>query len=1267
MPYNLFAGKLKPCCLGIICIFSYYLNAQDVKFDRIGTDIGLSQANVTAIVQDDLGYIWLGTEDGLNRFNGYEIEVFLKNEEDSLSIPDNRISNMASGKNGDVWIGSNTGLIQYHYENNSFQLINVNDSSRTNKIPEGSVTALFEDSDNHIWVSTAASLSKIDSKTQEITTFHQHVSSFNSLPFNIIDISEDRKGNLWLANSSQIISFNKSTKEISPIALSNKGLAALSSVGDISSILVDNSNQLWVGGRTGVMLINLGNNQFTTINYSPNQPKSLPNDLITDFTMDQNGDVWVATDDGIAKYLGNQQFENFHHNPNLKSSISSSISLSLFVDNQNRLWLGTRNGGASYHDPDKFSFDTYEAQGNANGLNSNQVTGFSEDRFGNIYVATDGGGLNYMNVTTGNFSQFMYNPSNRNSLGGNKVLTVIVDQNENVWTGMWNGGVTRYNPQTGVFKRYRHSPSNPNSLGNDNIFTIYEDRDGRIIIGNWQNGISIYQPNTDNFKNINYAPEKETSIPAGTMGLIIEDQVGNIWVASDYDGIAKLNRDFETIKKFKFGDGSGLSSSGITELYIDSKNRIWVGTNGFGMNVYDHKTETFKTYTTKDGLVNNAVLNIIEDNQGFLWITTNRGMSRFDPNTESFTNFFREDGLQNNQFMTRSAYKTSKGKLLFGGISGFNFFDPSSLKLNQTAPNVLITSMSLYNDELKPGPKSPLSTSITFTEEITLDYDQNVFSFEYIGLSLRHAKKNQYKYQLEGLHDNWIDNGTERKVSFMNLKPGDYTLKINAANNDGVWSDAPAIIQITITPPFWATWWFRSIIAIAIIATAYTIYKNRSDQIKEQKRLLQEKVNEATNQVKTRNEALQAQSIKLSEAIEETNFIVREAVNSGNYQARIETNNKEGEWKNLGESVNQLFDSILEPFQEINQVVNHLSKGDLTRRYAIGAKGDVERLAQNLNHAINSLSALLHEVTNQVLVIRSSSSEMLATSEEMNVSTNEIASSISEMNRGSQDQLVKVDQASALIEAVMNFAAKMSKQAEEIHDAAQEGVNESSQGMNSINQLDGSMQEILNYSELTNQSIASLSKSSQDITSVLSIIKEIAAQTNLLALNAAIEAAQAGEAGRGFSVVAEEIRKLAEDSKRSVGDIETLISNVQHETGETANLVVSMSQRIKEGGEASKVSLNAFQAISSKYTETLDKSDDILHATKQQTDDISNIVNLISSIVVIAEETAAGTEQIASSSAELAAGMENYILKNRNVTAITDELTEKVNQFNLTN
>ena len=1240
--------------------------SQDVKFDRIGTDKGLTQANVTAIEQDDLGYIWLGTEDGLNRYNGYELETFLKDSNDSLSLPDNRIGSLAAGQNGDLYIGTTTGLILYKYDTHSFQHLNTADSINSTSIPTGPVRSLYRDRSQNVWVATDYSLTKIDSNDSINNHFTNSANSEIGLPSGIISITEDSKHNTWVANNRRIATLSIGSSKIETYNPTEQFQRDLQSIGDISSILIDNQNQLWIGGRFGLIMSNTSNRKHTLFTYNPSDPNSLPNSLITSIILDKQNMVWVGTDDGIAKYIGNNQFEIHQHNPNVKSSISSSISLTLDVDDQNRLWLGTRNGGASYYDPSKFSFDTYEAQGNnSDGLNSNQVTGFDEDQYGNIYVSTDGGGLNYMNVKNGTFQHFVFDPKNRNSIGGNKVLSVLVDKNQQVWTGMWNGGVSRYNPQTGLFRRYRHSDSNPNSLIGDNIFTVYQDRQDRVLIGNWNNGFGVYQPSTDNFKNILFNPEDPKSIPNGTIALFAEDKAGNLWIGSDRDGLAKLNQNFKTVKLFRVGDGSGLPANGILELFIDSKDQVWVGTNGMGFCILNKETYQFKTYTTADGLANNTVHNILEDDQGIYWITTNRGMSRFDHASEAFTNFYRQDGLQDNQFMTRSALKTSTGKLLFGGVGGFNMFDPSKMKTNTIAPKVFVTSMSLYNEKLLPGPGSPLSESTTFTKDIILDYDQNVFTFEYIGLSFQNASKNQYKYMLEGLHDDWIDNGTERKVSFMNLEPGHYTLKINASNNDGVWSDQPAILNITINPPFWATWWFRSLSALIIAFFIYWIYKNRSEKIKEQKRILQERVKEATDQVKSQNDVLQEQSAKLSEAIAETNFIVKEAVNSGNYQARIEIQNKEGEWKNLGESVNQLFESILEPFQEINKIVDHLSIGDLTQRYDAEAKGDVERLANNLNHAIDNLSSLLTEVTNQVLVIKSSSTDMLMTSEEMNVSTGEIATSISEMNRGSQDQLVKVDQASALIEAVMKFAASMRDQAVSIHDAAKQGVDESNEGMNSISRLDDSMQEILNYSEQTNRSIESLSKSSQDITSVLRIIKEIAAQTNLLALNAAIEAAQAGDAGRGFSVVAEEIRKLAEDSKRSVGDIEELISTVQKETSETANLVVSMGNKIKDGGAATKTSLRAFQSISTKYGDTLNQSDQILKATEQQSEDVSNIVDLMNSIVVIAEETAAGTEQVASSSAELAVGMESYIQKNRDVTAITDELTEKVNQFKL--
>jgi len=403
----------------------------------------------------------------------------------------------------------------------------------------------------------------------------------------------------------------------------------------------------------------------------------------------------------------------------------------------------------------------------------------------------------------------------------------------------------------------------------------------------------------------------------------------------------------------------------------------------------------------------------------------------------------------------------------------------------------------------------------------------------------------------------------------------------------------------------------------------------------------------------------------LRDVINETQKVMIEAGVNGNLSARINTGNKAGAWEDLSESINNLLISISTPIMTVDKIITAMASGDLTHRYNDDANGDISKMAHNLNIALDNLNGLLKNIVNNANIIGDSSTEMLAASEEMNTNTGEIASAIAEMSSGAQNQVVKVDESSNLIEGVMKSSNEMSERAEAINFAAKKGEESSNNGLKMVNKVGFSIKDIAAFAENTNQSIKILTERSKEITRVLGIITDIAAQTNLLALNAAIEAAQAGDAGRGFAVVAEEIRKLAEDSRKSAREIEKLVNDVQNDTMDAAKVIEVMNLSIKGGEEASRDSSEAFKEITNSTNQTLKLSEQILNATKTQIDSIRNVVSITEGVVVIAEQTAAGTEEIASSASELSAGMENYTQKSKRVTEIATLLKESVGKFRL--
>ena len=409
--------------------------------------------------------------------------------------------------------------------------------------------------------------------------------------------------------------------------------------------------------------------------------------------------------------------------------------------------------------------------------------------------------------------------------------------------------------------------------------------------------------------------------------------------------------------------------------------------------------------------------------------------------------------------------------------------------------------------------------------------------------------------------------------------------------------------------------------------------------------------------------ALLSMRDNLAKVINETNEVVRAAGDDGILETRMEVSSKEGAWQELGTAINSLLSSVASPLMSINQIVNALAQGDLTKRYEAPCKGDIRSLVDDLNQATTNLDELLSQISKTATVVDDSSSEMLIASEEMNTNTGEISSAISEMSSGAQSQVIKVDESSTLIEGVLNSSNNMREMAETINSAAQSGVDNSQKGKDIVQNVGESMEEISNYSLRANESIQVLTSRSEEITRVLGVITDIASQTNLLALNAAIEAAQAGESGRGFAVVAEEIRKLAEDSRASAKAIEQLINDVRVDTEKAAEIITEMKESVKNGGTASEEASEVFKEISDSTRQTLTISEDIVKATQAQGEDIKNVVSLTESVVVIAEQTAAGTEEVASSAQELSSGMSNYTEKSKQLTTIATELKLSVSQF----
>lgn len=1223
----------------------HILQAQSKVFEQIDVGKGLSSNYVNTVFQDTKGFIWSGTNNGLNRYDGYRNAIYLTDESDSTSISNNWITRILEDTKGNLWIGTQGGGLNLFSRTDEsfirFQADSLNDSS----LGSDMVMTLHEDSKQRLWVGTQGGLSLFDYGSNSFKNYKQ----CQDCAHMITAIVEDHRGNLWIGDEvTGLYYFDTQSKSFSKPQLNGVS----SNVLYINDLILDR-DELYVGTNNGMYHVNVNTFRLDKVTFDNAAAASVANNFIVNLYKSKAGDIWISSEgSGVLQYNVSQN------------------STQTFSEDQ--------------------------------GLFSNSAGQVIIDRSENLWVATRGAGLNKFDLKNRMFSHWSNDKNNVNSLVSNSVRAIHQDKNQTIWIGT-NNGLSKFNPKNGRFRNYVTDFSYKADKSSPRIRMIHRLSDGELLIGTQSGGLYHYVDSKDRFELVAGYGQDEFTANITKINCAFEKSDGQVLLFTDGFGIINYDRkrnafshlisagdshvdqgidfitciaqksknelylgtnsglylmDVNTLKLTQWqnqkGDINSLVGNKVRSLY-QSNDHLYIGTRS-GLSVFDEATGIFKRFKMLDGLPSDIVFGIMPDEMGNLWLTTPNGLCRFAPKTTTFRNIRIPQG---NVLDMGGFEKGVDEKLIVGGSSGFTIFNPGDLKNNQYVPEVALLSMRINNEPAN------LTKHIGEMDSLLLDYDQNNLSFEFSALEYSDPDKNQFQYILEGFNEAWVSHGSRHELIFTNLDPGAYRLQIKASNNDLVWNETPKILYIRIAPPWWATWWFRGLVLLSMALLVWRITKWRMSQIKIQKRELERKVDEATQQVLLQNEELSMQKEHLAKAILDTNFIIQEALESGNFSARISTEDKIGEWRDLGVSINRLFDSILTPFNKINEIVEAMAQSDLSQRYSEEAKGDVKRVTDNLNQALIKLSQLLRDIINQTSEINVSSNEMLTTSEEINISTSEIASSIAEMSRGAQNQLQKIDESSRILESILDVSNSVNEQAESINIAAGQGVKQTDLGKQMMNQVGLSMRKISDVTQATVDSIKNLSRQSKDINRVLNIIKEIASQTNLLALNAAIEAAKAGESGRGFSVVAEQIRTLAEDSGRSTEEIEAMVHNIQQAMDSTYNLISEMDESISGGVNASDKATMSFDDIAATYSETLSLSETIVAATQRQTDEVSLIVSLMEGVVVISEETAAGTEQISSSSSELSSGMSELTGKSGRVNEIVELLQHKVNQFQL--
>jgi signal transduction histidine kinase/ligand-binding sensor domain-containing protein/CheY-like chemotaxis protein len=840
-----------------VTVLPWRINGQNLAFEQITTNQGLSQSHIGSVLMDKKGFIWFGSEDGLNRFDGYAFKHYKHDKADSTSINDSYILDILEDKDGNLWIATTSGLNRFNREKNTFERYFDQKANQ-------SVNDIFQDSKGRLWLGTNHGLLLFDAKTGSSKMFLRVDENHKyKPPANISRIVEDGDGTLWIGTEFGLYRFNPETARYTGYFRGNDEKSLKSNW--IKALFRDSKGNISVGTQGGgLALYQPATHSFRTFRHDPGDVSSIAHNDVLSIAEDRGGKLWIGTENGgISIYNPSTNvFSAVRHVEGDRASLSDNSVYCIYRDPIDNLWIGTYAGGVNFLPRFGKKFTAHRKNGQTdNTLSSDLVLAICGDTDPNkVWIGTDGGGLNLFDRATGKFTRYGHSKTNPDSPSNDYVISITRVSKDVLGLAYHMGGFDLFNTKTGKFDHHIPNADDPFSLAVMDVNNIFTDRAGDIWLGTWKGGLEFYDVKTGKITHYRHNPLDSTTIASDIVTKVFQDKQGRIWVGT-FGGLNLLSPDRTHFMRYQNieGNSKSLSNNKILTIQEADHGDLWIGTLGDGLNYFNFYNKTFTSYTEENGLPSNVIYGIMKDRLGRLWLSTNNGISRFDPKTKVFRNFGLADGIEGNEFKANSFFQASDGQMFFGSSKGFTTFYPDKMPDNNYIPPAYLTDFLIFNK------KAPLEKDITLVNEIRLTYDQSVISFEFAALNYTMPEKNQYAYQLEGFDRDWIYNGTSRRAIYTNLDPGDYVFRVKAANNDGLWNQEGTSVRVHISPPFWGTAWFRIMAVLLVMGAIYGIHRIRVRVMRDQKKQLEKQVKERTKEVIEQKEELLTQSERLQE------------------------------------------------------------------------------------------------------------------------------------------------------------------------------------------------------------------------------------------------------------------------------------------------------------------------------------------------------------------------------------------------------------------